>query len=327
MFGFYVNAMSFVSNFNRVLNSQSASVFLFGFTGAYKVLKDYQNAPKYEKKNVLTKDSAILLGSAAGLAAYTVGRKNFINSPFKKQAFKYANKLIDNIRNTKFWKSDKNILKKPIKFIAKSSYNILKESIDSSLILLSGVAGGLITNSMINIGHTHKKFIDYEVEKKSNNFISNENKKETEFYSKKDNNYIGNISPFDKIKKNIPGDFKNLDNIVDEKTKKSIIYNIYNMPEMRVFNNSFIGLQSFRIAEEKTFKDKLKHTTKSVLKDTLIPVFFLSLSTSVTKGMKSIFRIPIVFTSLVAGTMFANKKLAPQIAKFDTEQNKKKVVY
>lgn len=319
--------MSFVGNFNKVLNSQSASVFLFGFTGAYKVLKDYQNAPYYEKKNVLTKDSAILLGSAAGLAAYTVARRNFINSPFKKQAFQYTNKIIDNIRNTNFWKSDKNILKKPIKFIAKSSYNIVKESIDSSLILLSGVAGGVVTNSMINIGHAHKKFIDYEVEKKSNTLINNDNKKESDLYSINDKNSINNTSPFDKIKKNIPGDFKNFDNIVNEKTKKSIIYNIYNMPEMRVFNNSFIGLQSFRIAEEKTFKDKLKHTTKSVLKDTLIPVFFLTLSTSVTKGMKSIFRIPIVFSSLVVGTMFANKKLAPQIAKFDTDQTKKKVVY
>lgn len=319
--------MSFVGNFNRVLNSQSASVFLFGFTGAYKVLKDYQNTPKYEKKNVLVKDSAILLGSAAGLTAYTIGRKNFINSPLKKQAFKQTNKLIDNIKNTNFWKSDKNILKKPITFIAKSSYNLIKESIDSSLILLSGVAGGLITNSMINIGHAHKKYLDYEVEKKSNNLINLENKKETNSYVKNDKNYFNNINPFDKIKKNIPGDFKNLDNIVDEKTKKSIIYNIYNMPEMRVFNNSFIGLQSFSIAEEKTFKDKLKHTTKSILKDTLIPVFFLSLSTSVTKGMKSIFRIPIVFSSLVAGTMYANKKLAPQIAKFETDQTNKKVVY
>ena len=314
--------MSVISNFNRVLNSQSASVFLFGFTGAYKVLKDYQNAPYYDKKNVLTKDSAILLGSAAGLAAYTVAKKNFINSPLKKQAFKYTNKLIHNIKNTNFWKSDKNFIKKPVKFIAKSSYNIIKESIDSSLILLSGVAGGVATNSMINIGHAHKKFIDYEVEEKSNNIINNNN-----IQSKNEKYSFNNISPFSKIKKNIPNDFKNLDNIVDEKTKKSIIYNIYNMPEMRVFNNSFIGLQSFKIAEEKTFKDKLKHTTRSVLKDTLIPVFFLSLSTSITKGMKGIYRIPIVFTSLVAGTMFANKKLETQIAKFDTEQTKKKVVY
>lgn len=322
--------MSFVGNFNRVLNSQSASVFLFGFTGAYKVLKDYQKAPSNEKKNVLTKDSAILLGSAAGLAAYTIGRKNFINSPFKKEAFNYTNKLINKIKNTNFWKSDKNILKRPIKFIAKSSYNIAKESIDSTLILLSGVAGGLITDSLINIGHTHKKFIDYEIEQKVDKLNENNNIRESNKYTQNSHKKVTNEStnsPFNSIKNNIPKDLKHLDNIVDERTKKSIIYNIYNMPEMRVFNNSFIGLQSFRIAEEKTFKDKLKHTTKSVLKDTLIPVFFLTLSTSITKGMKSIFRIPIVFTSLVAGTMYANKKLAPQIAKFETDQTKKKVVY
>ena len=323
--------MGFISNFNKVLNSQSASVFLFGFTGAYKVLKDYQNAPYYEKKNVLYKDTAILAGSAAGLAAYTMGRKNFINSPLKKQAFNFANKQIDKIKNTNFWKSDKNILKKPIKFLAKSSYNILRDSIDSTLILLSGVAGGVTTNYLINLGHTHKKYIDDEIEEKSKiikeDFYNKNNKIENNLFNNNNPNNLNIDNPFNKIKKNIPDDFKHLDHFVNEKTKKSIIYNIYNMPEMRVFNNSFIGLQSFRIAEEKTFKDKLKHTTKSVLKDTLIPVFFLSLSTSITKGMKSIYRIPIVFSSLVAGTMFANKKLASQIAKFDTEQTKKKVVY
>ena len=323
--------MSFVSNFNRVLNSQSASVFLFGFTGAYKVLKDYQKAPYNEKKNVLMKDSAILAGSAAGLVAYSLNRKNFINSPLKKQAFNFAHKQIDKIRNTNFWKSDKNILKKPIKFIAKSSYNIVKESIDSTLILLSGVAGGLFTDSLINIGHSHKNYIDNKIEDESkilnDNIYNTDDKNNNSLKNKTIQNNTDNDNPFNKIKKKFPNDIKHLDNIVDEKTKKSIIYNIYNMKEMRLFNNSFIGLQSFRIAEEKTFKDKLKHTTKSVLKDTLIPVFFLTLSTSVTKGMKSIFRIPIVFTSLVVGTMYANKKLAPQIAKFDTEQTKKKVVY
>ena len=81
------------------------------------------------------------------------------------------------------------------------------------------------------------------------------------------------------------------------------------MPEMKIFNNTMIGIQSFEIAEEKTFKDKLRRTTHSLLTNTLVPMFFLSLSSNLTKNMKSLYRIPIVFTTMVAGTVATNKKI------------------
>ena len=304
--------MGIVSRVNSVLNSKSTGMFLFGFTGTYKVVNDYQKAPKHEKKNVLIRDTAILGGSAAGLVAYSLGRKNFINSPFKKHAEKLTIQCIDKIKNSNIWKSKYNILRQPIKFITKNSYNIVKDSIDSSLVLISGVLGGVTTDYLLNIGHTHKNYINQKIEKKSNQIVQ-----ETIEQTKQDKKQKDLLNPFNKFKKNMPDDFKNLDNMINEDTKKNIISNIYNMPEMKMFNNSFIGLQSFRIAEEKTFKDKLKCTTKSLLKDTLVPVFFLSLSSSVTKGMKSIIRVPIIFTTLCLGTMAANKKLTPMMSMFD----------
>ena len=89
------------------------------------------------------------------------------------------------------------------------------------------------------------------------------------------------------------------------------------MPEMKVFTNTMIGLQSLSITEEKTFKDKLRRTTSSLLKGTLVPMFFLSLTSNITKGMKSIYRVPIVFTSLVAGTMITNKKIDKKMSKIN----------
>ena len=312
--------MGIVSRVNSVLNSKSTGMFLFGFTGTYKVVNDYQKAPKHEKKNVLIRDTAILGGSAAGLVAYSLGRKNFINSPFKKHAEKLTIQCIDKIKNSNIWKSKYNILRQPIKFITKNSYNIVKDSIDSSLVLISGVLGGVTTDYLLNIGHTHKNYINQKIEKKSNQIVQ-----ETIEQTKQDKKQKDLLNPFNKFKKNMPDDFKNLDNMINEDTKKNIISNIYNMPEMKMFNNSFIGLQSFRIAEEKTFKDKLKCTTKSLLKDTLVPVFFLSLSSSVTKGMKSIIRVPIIFTTLCLGTMAANKKLTPMMSMFDTDEGVKGV--
>ena len=97
---------------------------------------------------------------------------------------------------------------------------------------------------------------------------------------------------------------------------KNIISNITNMPEMRIFNNTMVGLQSFQVAEEKTFKDKLKHTTRSLVTNTLVPMFFLSLASNLTKGMKPILRLPLVFTSMVAGTMYTNKKIENKMGQY-----------
>ena len=307
--------MGIVSSVNSVLNSKSAGMFLFGFTGAYKVVNDYQKAPQHEKKKVLIRDTAILGGSAAGLVAYTIGRKNFINSPLKKNAEKLTAQFINKVKESKLWKSKYNILKQPIKFITKNTYNIVRDSIDSSLVLLSGVIGGVATDYLLNIGNTHKNYMTEKIEKKSNEIVQ-----EVIDSHELDKQGTNIFNPFKKFKKNMPDDLKHFDNMIDENTKKNIIGNIYNMPEMRVFNNSFIGLQSFRIAEEKTFKDKLKCTTKSLLKDTLVPVFFLSLSSSITKGMKSIIRVPIIFSTLCLGTMAANKKLTSMLSMFDTEK-------
>ena len=86
------------------------------------------------------------------------------------------------------------------------------------------------------------------------------------------------------------------------------------MPEMKIFNSTMIGLQSFQIAEEKTFKDKLRHTTRNLITNTLVPMFYLSLASNVTKGIKKNFlRVPLVFASMVAGTMYTNKKLEKHI--------------
>ena len=78
-----------ISKVNRILNAKSTSVFMFGFTGTYKVFTDYKRAPESEKKNVLLKDTFILAGSATGLTAYTIGRNNLpsVNSNLTIQVF------------------------------------------------------------------------------------------------------------------------------------------------------------------------------------------------------------------------------------------------
>lgn len=334
-----------ISKVNRILNAKSTSVFMFGFTGTYKVLTDYKRAPESEKKNVLLKDTFILAGSATGLTAYTIGRNNFIASPLRKQSSKLIDKGVEKFKKTKAWHalntSVGKVIEKPLEVIAKHSYNIAKDCLDNTLLVASGILGALGVDYLIQVSHSHRNIVEENTEKekvkvkvkpeavienemmhtpvakikKSHNIIKR--KQKTESTENKNtqpqvNNYVDPVSKLKaKFKDNVvPQD---INNIVNEDTKNNIISNITNMPEMKVFTNTMIGLQSLRITEEKTFKDKLRSTTNSLLKGTLVPMFFLSLASNVTKGMRSIYRVPLVFSSLVAGTMFANKKIDKKI--------------
>lgn len=70
-----------------------------------------------------------------------------------------------------------------------------------------------------------------------------------------------------------------------------------------------VGMQGFEVIEEKTFKKRMKHATGCLISNSVIPLFFLSTATSLTKKMNGIVRAPIIFASLVGGTMYANKAL------------------
>lgn len=334
-----------ISKVNKVLNAKSTSVFMFGFTGAYKVLTDYKRAPESEKKNVLLKDTFILAGSATGLTAYTIGRNNFVASPLRKQSSKLIDKGVEKFKKTKAWHamntSVGKIIEKPLEVIAKHSYNIAKDCLDNTLLVASGIMGALGVDYLIQVSHSHRNIVEEKTEKekvkvkvkpeavienemmhtpvakikKSHNIIKRKQKiesTENKNTQPQVNNYVDPVSKLKaKFKDNVvPQD---INNIVNEDTKNNIISNITNMPEMKVFTNTMIGLQSLRITEEKTFKDKLRSTTNSLLKGTLVPMFFLSLASNVTKGMRSIYRVPLVFSSLVAGTMFANKRIDKKI--------------
>lgn len=307
--------MSSVSSINKILNAKSTGMFLFGVTGAYKVLTDYKKAPQSEKKGVLLKDSAILAGSAAGLIAYSSGRNSFLKSSFRKSSSQAIDNIIGKLKNTSVWKNVNDSFAahfvKPAKTVVKNAYNIGKDCLDNVLMVGTGISGAIATDYLIQIGHKQKQILDKKIEDEAGIRIvkeSDDTAKITE--PAKSNNHFDKFK--DKLMNNsITNEF---DNIVGEDTKKNILSNLTNMPEMKIFNSTMIGLQSFQITEEKTFKDKLKHTTKNLITNTLVPMFYLSLASNVTKGIKrDILRVPLVFASMVAGTMYTNKEIEKRI--------------
>ena len=96
---------------------------------------------------------------------------------------------------------------------------------------------------------------------------------------------------------------------VDENTRDIMYSRITDMPQMRIFTTGMIGTQAIDLAKNKEFDKRLKYTTECLINDTLIPIAILSTASALTKSIKALYRIPIIFASLVGGTMLTNKLL------------------
>ena len=102
---------------------------------------------------------------------------------------------------------------------------------------------------------------------------------------------------------------KNMTKVTDENTRDVIYTSVADMPQMSFLTTGMIGTQAMEIAKDKEFDKRLKHTTEYLMNDTLVPLLFLSISNALTKQMKMIKKVPIVFGSIMGGTIATQKIL------------------
>lgn len=110
----------------------------------------------------------------------------------------------------------------------------------------------------------------------------------------------------------------NMDKITDENTRDILYSSITEMPKMKFLSSGMIGADAIEISKNKEFDKKLKHTTGYLVKDTLIPLLLLSTSSTLTKKVKTIFRIPIIFCTLFGGMLLTRKILERHIKNKNT---------
>ena len=59
----------------------------------------------------------------------------------------------------------------------------------------------------------------------------------------------------------------------------------------------------FDITDDEKYSKQVKNATKYLLLNTMVPLFFFSVSSALTKKLKNIYRFPIMFASLVTGSL------------------------
>lgn len=104
---------------------------------------------------------------------------------------------------------------------------------------------------------------------------------------------------------------------IDSDTRGIVYSRITDMPQMRIFTTGMIGTQAIDLAKNREFDKRLKYTTECLINNTLIPIAILSTVSAFTKGIRSLYRIPLIFGSLVGGTMLTDKLLQRYIKNND----------
>lgn len=270
---------------NKIIDSKVTAFSVFGVTGFAKVVSDYNKANEEQKGFVLARDSIILGGTTLGIGLYSLAKGQLL----KKNLF--PKKFLTNSVNNSHINNKNNILKK--KFMAgfRTFLDISKDCIDNTLMLACGIFGAIGADYGIRYSHIEQ-----------NKKLRNLNK-----YSDNTFNTIYNYE--DKIKSNLMNSSinKNFENAVGSEVKSNIYSRMTDLRAMKMFGSTMVGIQGFDVIQEKTFKKRMKHATGCLISNSVVPLFFLSMSTRLTKNMKSLFRAPIIFASLVGGTMYTNK--------------------
>ncbi len=100
---------------------------------------------------------------------------------------------------------------------------------------------------------------------------------------------------------------ENLSKLADENTRNVIYTSVSDLPKVRILSSGMLGADAIELTKNKELDKKLQYTTEYLVNGTLIPLIFLSTSSTLTKHMKAKYRIPIIFASLFAGILGTQK--------------------
>jgi hypothetical protein len=95
--------------------------------------------------------------------------------------------------------------------------------------------------------------------------------------------------------------------VTGKEVRGAIYSRVTDMPQLQILTPTLVGSYAVDLSKDLEFRKRLKNTTDCLINNSLIPLFILSTSSALTTGLKKRYRIPIIFTSLVGGTLGINK--------------------
>ena len=272
--------------------------------GGRKAYKDYKTADSDKKNKTLIKDTTVLLSSAAGYAVSIAILKKIPNIPIVENITKLITKGIKNLGNKKFIKEKiapsyskiikpqsketEKIRRKP-QLMHNSLVHIekaVKECISATFITISAILAAFGGNELI-CRTLIKKGKD-EIEKKKENM----NKTAAE--------PVQQLPPANESKSNY-NYFQYINKEFSKDPANKVFASISFLPVMRALDFPMTAVQGFEINRINEFSDKIKRTSYSLIANAIVPTFFISIATAITRQWKDYARYPFIAFSTLAG--------------------------
>lgn len=268
---------------NTIINTRYLEAGIFLLMGAGKTVHDYRSVGEQYKQKILLNDVVVLGASSAGMLGYrALGHNQAIHNKLFKPTVEYFHGKFN-----KFYKSDfaqKHLvgkfdhLYKPLQTPIEYSKNIIASCISNTAM----VGAGLFSAILADFALTKNGLGIHKLKNKQENVTATPPKQ---------------LVMVEKFKK------KNVDKVVSKSIQEEMLWRMTDFKIFNPFNSAFVGLAGLSITDNEKYSKQVQNASKYLLINTMVPLFFFSVSSALTKKMKNIYRFPIMFASLVTGSL------------------------
>ncbi len=272
---------------NRIFNTKNLEAGIFLLMGTAKTVHDYRSVGEDYKRNILFNDIVVLAASSAGMLGYkALGKNKTLHEKLFKPTVEFFNNRFQKFAATDFYK--KNLagrfdkLYKPLHTPIEYSKNIIASCISNTAMVGCGLFSAILADYTLN---KHGLAIH-----KLNSLVEDDKK-------------VVNIKPPKQIEQVEKFMKKKVDNVVSKDIQQEMLWRITDFKVFNPFNSAFVGLAGLNITDSEKYSKQVQKATKYLIVNTMIPLFFFSVSSALTKKMKNIYRFPIMFASLVTGSL------------------------
>mgnify|MGYP000009271195 FL=1 len=290
-----------ITKTSDILKTKVLAPALFVAIGAGKTYKDYKESQPASRSYVITKDAAILGSSALGYAAANFALKKMPNIAFVDSSAKFFSKSLKKLSQKKFVKEKlapnlepfvkpMNFMHTSLNYIEQAAKDCTSGCFIMAVTVLSSVAGNQLLSKYLfkkreeeikQALEAHKE----QVAAAKKTIEQPEEKAEKAFKDFKSPNYYLH--------------YVNTEFSKDPANK--IFASFSFLPIMRVLDLPLTAAAGFDISKEKDTKKQISRTSTSMIANTVVPTFFVSIVSSLTKNLKTCIRIPVLAVTTLAG--------------------------
>lgn len=278
----------------KIFNTKNLEAGVFFLMGGAKTVQDYRSVGQDYKQRILLNDTVVLGASCAGMLGYRAlahskTMRNNLFRPAVEFCHGHFTKFYESDFTKKYLRGKLDSLYHPLHKPIEMSKNIIGSCMSNVLMVASGLFGAIagdyaLTKTGFGIHKTKKLKSDENIKSKQ----------------------IIQVEQFMK---------KNVDTVIDKKLQEEMFWRVLDFPAFNLLTSPFVGLEGLKITDDEKYSKQVKNASKYILVNSLVPLFFLSLSSALTKKLKNIYRFPIMFTSLLCGTLAVKHCIDKNVSK------------